>query len=121
VSLFKEIKAEKVPTAKETKAINELQIKVVDAFVDAITYTGENGDLVNMVVVTDPKGMFLDLQEKKGFITKAEGGRELHVDAKYAIRLTKTKVETSTAEDLGDDNIIDEDEIMVDDDDLDGI
>jgi hypothetical protein len=37
VSLFKEIKAEKVPTAKETKAINELQIKVVDAFVDAIT------------------------------------------------------------------------------------
>jgi nitrous oxide reductase len=57
VSLFKEIKAEKVPTAKETKAINELQIKVVDAFVDAITpYTGENGDLVNMVVVTDPKG-----------------------------------------------------------------
>jgi hypothetical protein len=36
VSLFKEIKAEN-PTAKETKAINELQIKVVDAFVDAIT------------------------------------------------------------------------------------
>jgi hypothetical protein len=34
---LKEIKAEKVPTAKETKAINELQIKVVDAFVDAIT------------------------------------------------------------------------------------
>jgi hypothetical protein len=30
--------------------------------------------------------------------------------------LTKTKVETSTAEDLGDDSIIDEDEIMVDDD-----
>jgi hypothetical protein len=29
------------------------------------------GDLVNMVVVTDPKGMFLDLpREDKGFITK---------------------------------------------------
>jgi RPA family protein len=76
-----------------------------------------------MVVVTDPKGMFLDLQrEDKGFITKAEGGRELHVDAKYARWYAdKDKVETSTAEDLGDDNIIDEDEIMVDDDDLDGI
>jgi hypothetical protein len=86
-------------------------------------YTGENGDLVNMVVVTDPKGMFLDLpREDKGFITKAEGGRELHVDAKYARWYAdKDKVETSTAEDLGDDNIIDEDEIMVDDDDLDGI
>jgi hypothetical protein len=76
-----------------------------------------------MVVVTDPKGMFLDLQrEDKGFITKTEGGRELHVDAKYARWYAdKDKVETSTAEDLGDDNIIDEDEIMVDDDDLDGI
>jgi hypothetical protein len=64
-------------------------------------YTGENGDLVNMVVVTDPKGMFLDLpREDKGFITKAEGGRELHVDAKYARWYAdKDKVET-TAEDL---------------------
>jgi hypothetical protein len=35
--------------------------------------------------------------------------------------MMQDKVETSTAEDLGDDNIIDEDEIMVDDDDLDGI
>jgi hypothetical protein len=34
--------------------------------------------------------------------------------------MMQDKVETST-EDLGDDNIIDEDEIMVDDDDLDGI
>jgi RPA family protein len=51
-----------------------------------------------MVVVTDPKGMFLDLQrEDKGFITKAEGGRELHVDAKYARWYAdKDKVETST-------------------------
>jgi hypothetical protein len=64
VSLFKEIKAEKVPTAKETKAINELQIKVVDALMLS-PYTGENGDLVNMVVVTDPKGMFLDLPERR--------------------------------------------------------
>jgi hypothetical protein len=39
VSLFKEIKAEKC--LLETKAINELQIKVVDAFVDAITLERE--------------------------------------------------------------------------------
>jgi hypothetical protein len=44
-----------------------------------------------MVVVTDPKGMFLDLPREERFITKAEGGRELHVDAKYARWLTKTK------------------------------
>jgi hypothetical protein len=46
-----------------------------------------------MVVVTDPKGMFLDLpREDKGFITKAEGGRELHVDASMLDgMLTKTK------------------------------
>jgi hypothetical protein len=73
-----------------------------------------------MVVVTDPR-MFLDLpREDKGFITKAEGGRELHVDAKYARWYADKDKVASTAEDLGDDNIIDEDEIMVDDD-LDGI
>jgi hypothetical protein len=58
-------------------------------------------------------------REDKGFITKAEGGRELHVDAKYARWYAgQRQSRNSTAEDLGDDNIIDEDEIMVDDDDL---
>lgn len=124
VALFQEIKGAKVPTAKMTKAIGELQTKVVDAFVEAVTtYTGDAGDLVNIVVVTDPKGMFLDLpREDKGFISKMEGGRALHVDAKYARWYAdKDKVETSTADDIGDETIIDEDEIMVDDDDLDGI
>ena len=124
LDLFKEIKGEKVPTAKTTKAIGDLQIKVVDSFVEAMTpYTGENGDLVNLVVVTDPKGMFLDLpREDKGFISKAEGGMKLNVDAKYARWYAdKDKVETSTADDIGEDTIIDEDEIMVEDDDLEGI
>lgn len=124
VALFQEIKEAKVPTAKMTKSIGELQTKVVDAFVEAVTpYTGDSGDLVNVVVVTDPKGMFLDLpREDKGFISKTKGGRELHVDAKYARWYAdKDKVETSTADDIGDDNILDEDEIMVEDDDLDGI
>jgi hypothetical protein len=76
-----------------------------------------------MVVVTDPKGMFLDLpREDKGFITKAEGVENYMLMLSMLDGMLKTKtVETSTAEDLGDDNIIDEDEIMVDDDDLDGI
>jgi hypothetical protein len=41
VSLFKEIKTEKCLLPKRLKAINELQIKVVDAFVDAILLTQE--------------------------------------------------------------------------------
>lgn len=116
VDLFREIKDAKVPTAKMTKAIGELQLKVVDAFIDAVSpFTGNAGDLVNLVVVTDPKGLFLDLpREDKGFISKSEGGRELSVDAKYARWYAeKDKVETSTSEDLGDETIIDEDEIMV--------
>lgn len=124
VGLFKEIKGSTVPTAKMTKAIGDLQVKVVSAFVSAIEpYTGENGDKVNLVIVTDPKGMFLDLpREDKGFISKAEGGRELHVDAKYARWYAdKDKAENATADDIGDDNVIDEDEIMVEDDDLEGI
>ena len=124
VALFKEIKGATIPTAKMTKAIGDLQLKVVSAFVTAITpYTGEAGDRVNLVVVTDAKGMFTELpREDKGFISKSEGGRELHVDAKYARWYAdKDKAETSTAEDLGSEEIIDEEEIMVEDDDLDGI
>jgi hypothetical protein len=127
VDLFKEIKGPKEPSSKLTKSIGELQTKVVDAFIEAIhPYTSEGegkGDLVNIVVVTDPKGMFLDLpREDKGFISKSVGGRELHIDAKYARWYAeKDKPETATSEDLGDDNIIDEDEIMVEEDDLDGI
>lgn len=125
VDLFREIKDSKAPTAKKTKEISELQNKVVISFIDAIApYTGANGDLVNLVVVTDPKGMFFDLpREDKGFITKAEGGRELAVDAKYARWFAeKDKVETATSEDIGDEDVIDEDEIIVDEDnDLDGI
>lgn len=124
VALFQEIKGSKVPTSKMTKSIGDLQTKVVDAFVDAVTpFTGDAGDLVSLVVVTDPKGMFLDLpREDKGFISKMDGGRELHVDAKYARWYAdKDKAETATSEDLGDETIIDEDEIMVEDDELDGI
>lgn len=117
VDLFKEIKDAKVPTAKMTKSIGDLQTKVVNAFIESIApFTGNNGDLVNLVVVTDPKGLFLDLpREDKGFISKVTGGRELSVDAKYARWFAeKDKVETATSEDLGDDTIIDEDEIIVD-------
>ena len=125
VALFQEIKDVKAPTAKMTKSIGDLQMKVVNAFIESITpFMGTAGDLVNLVVVTDPKGLFLDLpREDKGFISKVDGGRELSVDAKYARWYAdKDKVETATSEDLGEETIIDEDEILVDDDDdLEGI
>lgn len=116
--LFKEITATSSPSAKLTKSIGELQIKVVEAFIKAVSpFTGDNGDKVNLVVITDAKGIFFDLpREDKGFIAKAEGGRALSVDAKY-IRWyeNKDKVEKAEKEDLGDDTVIDEDDILVDD------
>ena len=85
VALFMEIKKSPTPTAKLTKKIGELQNKVVDTFVKAMEpFTGEGSDLVNLIVVTGPKGQFFDLpREDKGFISKVEGGRKLAVDAKY--------------------------------------
>lgn len=124
MALFKEIKDAKTPSAKLTKSIGELQVKVVESFIKAITpFTGTNGDLVNLVVITDAKGIFYDLpREDKGFISKAEGGRALSVDAKYVRWFAnKDNPETAEKEDLGDDTIINEDEILVEDDDLDGI
>jgi len=118
VALFMEIKKSPTPTAKLTKKIGELQNKVVDTFVKAMEpFTGEGSDLVNLIVVTGPKGQFFDLpREDKGFISKVEGGRKLAVDAKYVRWFEeKDKVQKDTAEDIGDEEIIDEDEIMVDD------
>jgi hypothetical protein len=52
--------------------------------------------------------MFLDLEREMGFITKTEG-RNYMLMLSTGWYAGKDKVETSTAEDLGDDNIIDED------------
>ena len=122
--LFKAISQQKEVDAKTVKAIGALQTKVVETFIEAITpYLEDKGDKVNLVVITDAKGVFFDLpREDKGFITKAEGGRELHVDAKYARWYAdKDKKETSTNDDIGGETVIDEQEIMVVEDDLDGI
>jgi hypothetical protein len=63
--------------------------------------------------------MFLDLpREDKGFITKAEVENYMLMLSMLDGMLTKTNFYSRRS---GDDNIIDEDEIMVDDDDLDGI
>lgn len=125
VGLFMEIKKSPSPTVKLTKKIGELQIKVVDRFIEALQpYTGENSDLVSLIVVTGPKGQFFDLpREDKGFISKMDGGRKLVLDAKYVRWFEeKDKVQKDTSEDIGDEEIIAEDEIMVDDEqDLDDI
>jgi hypothetical protein len=123
--LFAAISKEPTPTAKMTKEIAELQTKVVNTFIEAVgPFTGENGDPVNLVVITDAKGAFFDLpREDKGFITKADSGKELHVDAKYARWYAeKDKVEKDKAEDIGAEDIIDEESIIMEDkDELDGI
>lgn len=125
VALFMEIKKSPSPNVKLTKKIGELQKKVVDRFGEVITpYTGDKSEIVNLIVVTGPKGQFYDLpREDKGFISKADGGRKLTLDAKYVRWFEeKDKVQKDTSEDIGDEDIIDEDEILVDDDqDLDDI
>ena len=120
IDLFMEIKKSPSPNAKMTKQIAELQGKVVASFVEAMApYTGlDKSEAVNLVVITDPKGKFFDLpREDKGFISKVEGGRKLTMDAKYVRWYAeRNNVETDTSEDIGDEKIINEDEIIVDDD-----
>jgi hypothetical protein len=125
VSLFTEIKKSPSPDVKLTKKIGELQIKVVDTFVKTMAkYTKDTSDMVNLIVVTGPKGQFFDLpREDKGFISKVDGGRKLLLDSKYVRWFEeKDKVETDTSDDIGDDAVMEEEEVMVDEDqDLDDI
>lgn len=125
IELFKEIsKSDGVPSAKKTKEVAALQTKVVDLFIEAITpYTGDKGDLVNLAIITDPKGTFYDLpREDKGFISKVDGGRVLSIDAKYLRWYAeKDKAETAEGEDIGSEEIIEEEEILIVGDNLEDI
>lgn len=117
--LFTEIATSKSPSTALTKKIKMLQTKLVTAFIAAVTpFTGVNSDLVDVIVVTNPKGQFFDLpREDKGFITKTNGSRKISVDSKY-VRwyANKDKKETSDTDNIGDDEAIAEDEIIIDDD-----
>jgi len=119
IELFTEIQKSPSATAKLTKKIAELQKRVVEEFIAAITpYTNENSELVNLLVVTGTNGQFLNLpREDKGFISKMEGGRKLSIDSKY-VRWhdNKDKKEKSKADDIGNDEILEEEEILVEDD-----
>lgn len=117
--LFTKIAQTKTPSAALTKEVRGLQNKLVDAFIDAMKpYIGTEAELLNVIVVTNSKGQFFDLpREDKGFIAKVKGGRKLNVDSKY-LRwyANKDKKETDAGDDIGDDEAIAEDEIIIDDD-----
>jgi NACalpha-BTF3-like transcription factor len=121
--VFMQCKSAGVPSAKLTKAIGETQIRVVNAFVDLLKpYQGPgNGDLVQLAVVTDTKGKFLDLpREDKGFISKMEGGREVTIDAKYhRWHANKDKAEKASADNIGDEEIISEEAMVIQEEELD--
>ena len=121
----KVVGAKSAPDPKLTKEITRIQGALSEAFADAIEpYLNENSELVQLLVVTGANGQFLDLpREDKGFISPMEGGRKLTIDSKYvrwfAEKDTKKK---AAADDIGDDEIIDETEVLIEDDqDLDGI
>lgn len=117
--------AASAPSPKLTKEITRIQGALSEAFAEAVTpYLNKASELVNLLVVTGPNGQFLDLpREDKGFITKVTGGRKLTIDSKY-IRwhAEKDKKKTEVADNIGDDEIIDEAEVLIEEDqDLEGI
>jgi hypothetical protein len=119
--VFKQVKSTSgVPNAKFVKELVVVQSAISEAFEKAITpYVGENGDLVNLLVVTGTNGQFFELpREDKGFISKMEGGRPLTIDAKYVRWFEdKDKKKKADKDDIGDDEeIISEDELVIDED-----
>ena len=126
-SVFEKIKNTKgLPTPKFVKELVVVQNEMSEAFAEGMSpYFGENGDLVNLLVVTGTNGQFYELpREDKGFISKMEGGRKLTIDPKYVRWYEdKDKKKKSDKDDIGDDDdIVSEDELVIDEDqDLDDI
>lgn len=121
--LFSNLSDGSVPSTSKTKKIGELQQRVVDAFIENISpYTGSDGDVVSLLAVTGTNGKFQELpREDKGFIAK-KGKRKLTLDSKYIMWFDKrNEAEKSTGDDIGSDEIMDEEELLMDDDNLDDI
>ena len=124
---FKQAKSTSgTPTPKFVKELVAVQDELSAAFAEAVSkYTGEDGELVNLLVVTGTNGQFFELpREDKGFISKMEGGRALTIDPKYVRWFEdKDKMKKADKDDIGDDDeIVSEDELIIDEDqDLDDI
>jgi len=115
--VFSEVARVDEADAKLTKKLIAVQEALNDAFKTAMDpFTGENGDLVDLVAVTNNKGAFQELpREDKGFITK-HGVKKLTVDHKYLrwVRNKDTK-STDTSDNIGKEEVIEEELVIGDD------
>lgn len=121
-SVFAGLKANKKATEAETKEIEKLQTVYVDAFVEAIKpYTGNNSPLLKLVVVTDRTGRFFDLpREDKGFVARKDSKKKISVDSKYVRWFAdRDKKEKAESEDIGGEDVLEEDDLIIADDDQD--
>lgn len=119
---FKAVQSSTKATEAETKNIEKLQEAYVNAFIKAITpYLGEESPLLKLVVVTDKTGRFYDLpREDKGFIARQDSKRKISVDSKYANWYAdRNKPESAESDDLGDEEVLDEEDLIIADDDQD--
>lgn len=84
VKVNKLAKTNKSPDGVTHEGMKSLQKKISDSFVVAISpYVGEEGNRVNLLVVTGPNGKFLDLpREDQGFINSAHS-KPPRIDNKY--------------------------------------
>ena len=122
--LFVKLASGEETSTKAVKGVAALQTKVVEVFIEIMTpFLDKDGDKVDLVVITDAKGIFFDLpREDKGFIAKSSDNKALTIDAKYARWYAEKDVKkTDKADDIGGEAMLDEEEVMVEDDDLDGI
>jgi hypothetical protein len=106
-------------TKAETKSISSAQMGIVDSFKEFIDpFTNTAGDKVDLLIVSNRTGKFLDLpREDKGFIAKTGGKNPLSVSVKYKTwYANRNIVETDEADDMGSDEVMKDEEILVADD-----
>lgn len=114
-------KALETEKAKKLKPLLNAQEAIVLAFADVMTpFIGEDSTLFQLLVVTNKTGKFIELpSESIGFISSMDGAK-LNVPPKYKRwYLDGLKPETDEADDIGNDDIISDEDINIEDDDAD--
>ena len=125
IETMKKIKGgKKNVSSKLLKELSAVQKDLSDKFSDVIKpFLGDSGDKVALLIVTGPNGKFLDLPKiDKGFVIKEGTKKVLKLDKKYVDwYANKDKKEKASPDAMGDDIVLDEDDINLDDDGLEGI
>jgi len=120
VPVLMAVRDEKVTKSMVPKII-AAQDTFIEGFIKAVTpYLDGAGDLIDLLVVKDKSGKYNNLpREDKGFVAKTADNKKITIPSIYVQYFNeRNKVKTDDGDNIGDEEIMDENEILAGEDNL---